>query len=80
MREELGINVLRARFVERALATATNGERGRIHYFHIEKWRGKISSHEAERVYWESDISQLSINPDRRAIRTLLKLKGQVRR
>ena len=74
MREELGIEVERARFVQKSLATATNGERQRIHYFHVERWNGRIVSQEAERVYWESDISNLSIIPDRRAIRRILRI------
>jgi len=72
MREELGIDVEKAKLVQRGLYTATNGERGRIHYFHVEKWTGRIVSKEAERVYWESDVSTLSIMPDRRAIRRIL--------
>lgn len=73
MMEELGIKVGKARLLGKALTTATNGERGRIHYFHIEKWHGQIQSNEAERVYWESNISNLSIIPDQRAIRNLLR-------
>ena len=73
MKEELGIKVEKARMIGKALATATNGERGRIHYFHIEKWQGRMQSNEAERVYWESEISKLSIIPDRKAIRNLLR-------
>lgn len=73
MMEELGIKVEKARLLGKALTTATNGERGRIHYFHIEKWRGLIQSNEAERVYWESDIFKLSIIPDQRAIQNLLR-------
>ena len=73
MKEELGIHVEKARMIGKALTTATNGERGRIHYFHIEKWQGRIRSSEAERVYWESDVSKLSISPDQRLIRNLLK-------
>ena len=73
MKEELGIDVEKAVLVEKGLYTATNGERGRIHYFHIEKWKGKIVSNEAERVYWESDVSNLSIPPDRRAVRRTTK-------
>ncbi len=72
MKEELGIRVEKARLVHKGLYTATNGERGRIHYFHVEKWKGRIVSKEAERVYWESDVSNLSIPPDRRAIQTVL--------
>jgi mutator protein MutT len=75
MREELGIKVESARLVEKSLATATNGERQRIHYFHVDKWNGTIDSKEAERVYWESEISNLSIMPDRRAVRRILRVQ-----
>lgn len=73
MKEELGIDIEKVVLVQKGLYTATNGERGRIHYFHIEKWKGKIVSNEAERVYWESDVSNLTIIPDRRAVRRVLR-------
>ena len=76
MKEELGIDVEKAVLVQKGLYKATNGERGRIHYFHIEKWKGKIVSNEAERVYWDSDVSNLSIPPDRRAIRRILRIQN----
>jgi 8-oxo-dGTP diphosphatase len=75
MREELGIDVEKAKLVQRSLFTATSGERQRIHYFHVERWKGRIVSKEAERVYWESEISNLSIIPDRRAVRKILRLQ-----
>ncbi len=75
MKEELGIRVERAKLVHRGLYTATNGERGRIHYFHVERWKGKIVSMEAERVYWESEVSNLSIIPDRKAVRRVLRVE-----
>ena len=75
MREELGIEIEKVRLVQKSLATATNGERQRIHYFHVEKWKGRIRSTEAERVYWESEISNLSVIPDRRAVRKVLSSK-----
>ena len=73
MKEELGVDVERARLVQKSLATATNGERQRIHYFHVEKWKGKITSSEAERVYWESIVANLNISPDRRAVQRILR-------
>ena len=76
MREELGIEIEKVRLVQKSLATATNGERQRIHYFHVEKWNGRIRSTEAERVYWESEISNLSIIPDRRAVGKILSSKS----
>lgn len=75
LREELGIEAKRMSFVVNGLATATNGERGRIHYFHVTSWQGKIEAREAERVYWESRIERLSIPSDRRAVGRALKSK-----
>lgn len=76
MKEEIGTNIEEAKLVQRSVYTATNGERQRIHYFHVEKWSGRIVSREAERVYWESKISNLSIPPDRRAIRRILRVQN----
>ena len=75
MKEELGIDVKKAKLVQKSLYTASNGERQRIHYFHVEKWNGRIKSTEAERVYWESKISNLGVIPDRRAVRKILSSK-----
>ena len=50
MKEELGIQVEKMKLVSESLATATNGERQRIHYFHVEQWNGIIGSKEAEKV------------------------------
>ena len=73
MKEELGIEVERMKLVSESLATATNGEKQRIHYFHVERWNGIIKSKEAEKVYWESQVSGLSMAPDRAAIESLLR-------
>ena len=75
MKEELGIDVEKAKLIQRSLYRATNGERQRIHYFHVEKWKGGIRSTEAERVYWESEISNLGIILDRRAVRKVLRVQ-----
>ena len=75
MKEELGIDVKKAKLVQKSLYTASNGERQRIHYFHVKKWNGRIKSTEAERVYWESKISNLGVIPDRRAVRKILSSK-----
>ncbi len=73
MKEELGIEVEKMSFVLNGLATASNGEKGRIHYFHITSWRGRIGAREAERVYWEKRVANLSIPSDRRAVNRVLK-------
>src|SRR2546428_5165731 len=60
MQEELGIRVEKITPIRVRYYTASNGERQRIHYFHVKDWKGKIRSNEAESVYWESEINHLS--------------------
>ena len=72
MVEELGIRVgaiapMRVRYY-----TASNGERQRIHYFHVKDWTGEIESNEAERVYWESDLENLTDPVERNIVSKLL--------
>src|SRR5437660_10208188 len=68
MREELGIRVEKITPIRVSYYTASNGERQRIHYLHIRDWKGKIKSNEAETVYWESDISNLSYTMERKIV------------
>ena len=72
MWEELGIRVEKMKFALTRLYTASNGERQRIHYYHIETWKGNIRSREAERVYWESDVNNLYDAPEMKVVRRLL--------
>ena len=72
MREELGIRVEQTTPLLVRLYTASNGERQRIHYFHVKGWRGRIRSREAETVYWESKINNLSDVIERRIVLKLL--------
>jgi 8-oxo-dGTP diphosphatase len=75
MREELGIIVAKIVPVGIRYHVATDGERQRVHYFHVREWTGKISSREAERVYWESKVDRLSDKAERRIVRRFLKEK-----
>ena len=65
MKEELGIVVMKTRFVGEEPWTASDGEKQRIHYFIIEKWEGKLTPKEATALFWESEISKLG-PPDKR--------------
>src|SRR5438093_9472924 len=60
MREELGIRVEKTTPLRVRRYTASNGERQRIHYFRVMAREGRVLSREAERVYWESNIRNLS--------------------
>ncbi len=72
MREELGIRVEKTTPLLVRLYTASNGEKQRIHYFHINAWNGRIGSREAETVYWETNVRNLSDAIERRIVRRLL--------
>src|SRR5213594_3374789 len=69
MREELGIRVEKTTPLLVRLYTASNGERQGIHYFRVMAWKGKIQSGEAQTVYWESKIQNLSDAVERRIVR-----------
>ena len=68
MGEELGITPNRMIPVSVAYHVASDGERQRVHYFHVRDWTGKIESKEAELVYWESDPGNLSFSSERRLV------------
>jgi mutator protein MutT len=72
MREELGIQVEKMKFAFTRTYTASNGEKQRIHYFHIEEWKGKIESREAESVSWESSVNNLDDGLERKIVRRVL--------
>lgn len=71
MKEELGITVNEFEFFNSGFYTASNGELEHVHYFIIKKYTGKIVSHEAASVYWESDVNNLSIEFERNIISKL---------
>jgi|SRR5882672_2204132 len=77
MQEELGIRVQRITPIRVRYYTASNGERQRIHYFHVKDWKGKIRSNEAEAVYWESEISHLNDAMERKIVLRLLREGSQ---
>jgi 8-oxo-dGTP diphosphatase len=72
MRAELGIRVDETIPLAVRYYTASNGERQRIHYFQIKAWTGKVVSTEAESVFWESALKNLSDAGERRIVARLL--------
>jgi 8-oxo-dGTP diphosphatase len=77
MWEELGIHVEKAKFVLKRIYTASDGEKQRIHYFQVEKWKGNIRSSEAESVYWESRLNNLDDALERRVVHRLLSKRAR---
>ncbi len=72
MNEELGVWVEKTSPVLNRLYTASDGERQRIHYFHVSKWKGRIRPKEAERVFW-ARIVELSDPREQKIVRNLMK-------
>ncbi len=72
MKEELGIDVSKTESVGFGYHNASDGERQRIHYFHVKEWEGTIRPNEAEKLYWETNVSHLTAMADRNAVKKLL--------
>jgi len=72
MKEELGVTIGRITSVYVGLHRNTKGERDRIHYFLVDSWKGRIVPHEAESLYWESDLHKLTATSDRKAMKRVL--------
>jgi len=72
LREELGIRVETTKPVLDRLYTASDGEKQRIHYYHVSEWKGRIRAREAERVFW-ARIAELSDPREQKIVRNLMK-------
>lgn len=73
MREELGIEVEELKFVCKNFYVASNGERQSAHCFLITSYKGEPVSKSAEKIFWEDNIENLSLEVDRK---TILKLRA----
>ena len=71
MREELGIEVEETKFVCKNFYVASNGEKQRAYCYLITKYEGKPINRSAEKIFWEDDIENLSLEVDRNTIRKL---------
>ncbi len=72
MREELGVRVEKMSPVLNRRYTASDGERQRIHYYHVSKWKGLVRLREAERVFWARTVD-LSDPREQKIVRNLMK-------
>ncbi len=68
MKEELDLVVKKAELVFKGLYTASNGEEQLCYYFFISDWSGIPISKEAERIFWETDVKNLTADIDRKAM------------
>jgi 8-oxo-dGTP diphosphatase len=68
MREELGIEVNKVKFVSRATYIASNGEMQESYCFLVTDYEGKPTCKAAQDVLWEENTNKLSLDADRKAI------------
>ncbi|MFA5364614.1 MAG: NUDIX domain-containing protein [Candidatus Bathyarchaeia archaeon] len=68
MNEELGINVKEFNFVCRNYYVASNGERQHAYCYLITDYEGEPVCNEAQEIFWETDINNLSLEVDRQTI------------
>ena len=72
MHEELGIEVEGLEFVCKNFYVASNGERQNAYCFLITSYQGDPVSKSAEKIFWEDNIENLSLEVDKK---TILKLR-----
>ena len=69
MKEEIGIEVEKLRFIKRSSWMASNGERQNVHYYLVVEYKGKPICREAEDILWIENVDQLDVEIDRQAVR-----------
>ena len=69
MKEELNIEVKKAKFIKRASWIASNGEKQNVHYYLILDYEGTPERRTAECVSWKRNTRELDIEIDRQAVK-----------
>lgn len=69
MKEELNIEVQKAKFIKRASWAASNGEKQNVHYYLILDYEGNLECRTAEYVFWKRKTRELDIEIDRQAVK-----------
>jgi 8-oxo-dGTP pyrophosphatase MutT (NUDIX family) len=77
MMEELGIRVKETKFVCRNFYVASNGERQNAHCYIITNYEGTPVCKTAQEIFWEDDITNLSLEVDRETIRKMKAIYNQ---
>ena len=75
MREELGIEVKKSKFVCKNFYVASNGERQKAYCFLVIEYEGKPVCKSAQEIFWEDNIENLDLEVDRQ---TILKVRGLI--
>jgi 8-oxo-dGTP pyrophosphatase MutT (NUDIX family) len=68
MKEELGIEVKKPRFIKRSFWIASNGERQNVYYYLVLEYKGKPVCREAEDILRIENVDRLDVEIDRQAV------------
>jgi 8-oxo-dGTP diphosphatase len=74
LREELGINVKRLKFICKNFYIASNGEKQNAYCYLVTDYEGKPVCNLAQEIFWEAKIENLSLEVDRKTIMRLREL------
>ncbi len=76
MLEELDIKVINMKLVCKNFYIASNGEKQNASCFLISEYEGAPHCKSAQKIFWEEDINNLSLDVDKKTIRVLRKMQG----
>lgn len=69
MKEELNIEVKKAKFIRKSSWTTSNGEKQNVYYYVVLEHEGNPECRTAEYVFWKRNIRELDIEIDRQAVK-----------
>ena len=75
MLEELEIKVKKFKFVCKNFYVASNGERQHAYCYLITDYEGEPLCNDAQEIFWEENINNMSLEVDRKTIRKMKELQ-----
>ena len=79
MLEELGITVKKAQFVCKNFYVASNGEKQHAYCYRIMEYEGEPVCKEAEEIFWEEDLNNMSLDIDKQTLEKMMVLREKDR-
>ena len=76
MLEELGIEVKETQFVCKNFYVASNGEKQHAYCYMITDYEGETVCKEAEEIFWEDDINNMSLDIDKKTLEKMRKVQS----
>ncbi|MDG6222083.1 MAG: NUDIX domain-containing protein [Candidatus Bathyarchaeota archaeon] len=77
MMEELGIQVKEMSFVCKNYYVASNGEKQHAYCYKITDYEGEPQSNEAEEIFWEDNLNNMTLDIDKETIKKMQHAKKE---